>query len=234
MHDSKIGFREWGIAIFLVATNIKGTACTKLAHDLGVTQKTAWYMTMRILEAYSNVTTVFKGEGEVEVDKTYIGRREANKHEYKKQNSGRGPVCKTAVIGIKDRETGLIVAKPLTDWTKKTLQGFIQDIVEEGSTVYADAQKSYMGLKGLGYEHAKVKHSANQYVDFQAHTNEIESFWSLKKRGISGVHHWVSVKHLPAYVEEFATRSNLRKGGTLNFMEHVAKRMFDDQLPNSV
>ena len=226
MHDSKFGFRAWAITVFLVTTNTKGTTSTKLAHDLGVMQKTAWYLTMRIREAYSNVTTVLKGEG----DETYIGGKEANKHEHKKLNSGRGQVGKTAVIGIKDRETGHIVAKPVTDTIKEMLQSFIQDIAEEGSTLYTDAHKNYIGLKGLGYEHAKVEHSANQDVDGQAHTNGIESSWSLTKRGISGVHHRVSVKHLPAYVDEFVTQSNLRKVCTLNFMEHVAKRMFDRPL----
>lgn len=227
MHDSKIGFCEWAIANFLVATSITGMASTKLAHDLGVMKKTAWYM-MRIREAYSNVTSVFKGE--VEIDETYVGGKEANNHEHKKQNRERGPAGKTAVACIKERETGLIVAKTVRNTSKETLQGFIQDVVEEGSLVYTDAHKSYAGLKGSRYEHATVEHSTNRYVDGQARTNGTESFWSFKKRGISSVHHWVSVKHLPAYVDEFATRYNLRKGGKMNFMFHKTKQMFDRQL----
>lgn len=181
-------------------------ALTKLAHDLGVMKKTAWYM-MRIRESYSNVTSVYKGE--VEVDETYAGGKDANKHEHKKQNRERGPAVKKAVACIKERATGLKVAKTVRNRTKETLQGFIQDVVEEGSLVYTDAHKSYAGLKGSRYENATVEDSTNQYVDGQARTNGTESFWSLKKRGVSSIYHWVSVKHLPAYVDEFATRSNL-------------------------
>ena len=96
MHDSKIGFREWAIAIFLVSTNIKGTASTKLAHDLGITQKSAWYMKMRIREAYSMDTP--KLTGQVEVDETYIGGKEGNKPKQQKLNKRLGPVGKATVI----------------------------------------------------------------------------------------------------------------------------------------
>ena len=93
-----------------------------------------------------------------------------------------------AVVGAVERETGNIVAKPISDTTKDTLQGFIQEFVEEGSAVYTDAHKIYTGLEDLGYEHTAVKHSANQFVLGMANTSRIESFWSLMKKGVTGIH----------------------------------------------
>ena len=115
----------------------------------------------------------------------------------------------------------------MSDTTKDTLQGFIQEFVQEGSAVYTDAHKCYKGLKNLGYKHSAIKHSANQYVLEMANTSRIESFWSLMKKGVTEIQNWVSIKQLPFYVDEFATRSNLRKGGTLYFMSYIAKSMSD-------
>ena len=195
MHDSKIGFREWAIAIFLVATNIKGTPSTRLAHDLGITQKSAWYMIMLVREAYSMDTPKLKGQ--VELDETYFGGKKGNMPEHKKLNKSRGPVGKATVVGAIEREPGNIDTKPISDTTKDTLQGFIQEFVEEGSAVCTDAHKSYTGLNNLGYKHTAVMHSANLYVLGMANTSRIESFWSLMKNGVTGIHNWVSIKYLP-------------------------------------
>lgn len=231
MHDSKIGFREWAIAIFLVETNIKGTPSTKLAHDLGITQKSAWYMIMLVREAYSMDTPNVKGQ--VEVDEKYFGGKEGNMPEHKKLNKSRGPVGKATVVGANERDPGNIDTKPISDTTKDTLQGFIQELVEEGSAVYTDAHKSHKGLNDLGSEHTAVKHCANQYVLGMANTSRIESFWSLMKEEVTGIHYWVSIKHLPVYVYKFTTRSNLRKSGTLYFMSHIAKSMLGRRLSYS-
>ena len=223
-YRSNIGYREWAIAIFIMTTNIKGTSSTKLAHDLGITQKSAWYMAMRIREAYNGKDPILL-ETALEVDEAYFGGVEKHKHEDKKLNKGRGAVGKIAVVGIKERKTGRVVAQPGKDTTKETLQDFIQDYVEEGSKIYTDEFKSYSGLEEKGYEHSTVKHSAGEWVRQQAHTNGIESFWALLRRSYHGTHHWMSAKRLESYVNEFAIRSNIRGYGTANAMEMIAKDM---------
>ena len=229
MHKSNIGYREWAIALFIMTTNIKGTSSTKLAHDLGISQKTAWFMAMRIREAYKGQDPILL-EIAVEVDEAYFGGVEKHKHEDKKQKKGCGAVGKLAVVGLKERETGRLIAQPVKNTTKETLQEFIQDNFETGSTIYSDEYKSYQGLEEKGYEHETVKHSAGEWVRKQAHTNGIESFWALLRRSYHGTHHWLSAKHLACYINEFATRSNLRGDVTINFMEHIAREMFGKRL----
>lgn len=209
--EGKIGLHKWLMAMYMLHTARKGVPSTQMAKELGVTQKTAWFLNHRIREAMKQRGGMFGGE--VEVDETYIGGKEANKHTHKKLHAGRGAVGKQAVVGVKERN-GKVVAMPVQSTDKETLHGIINAVVAQGSTVYTDNHRSYLGLNG--YSHHAVNHSVSEYVRDQAHTNGIESFWALLKRGYYGIYHHMSAKHLHRYVNEFSHRHNAAQCDTID------------------
>ena len=220
MAASNLGLQVWILAIYLLTTSLKGTSSMKLHRDLGVTQKTAWHLAHRIRAMWQKDVEALL-EGPVEADETYIGGKETNKHASKKLNAGRGTVGKIPVTGLKDRVTNEVRAQVIQPVNRANVKGFVEENMTLESMLYTDESLVYDGFPN----HEAVQHGVGEYVRDQAHTNGIESFWALLKRGYYGTYHKMSEKHLARYIGEFAGRHNARAVDTIQQMALMAQGM---------
>jgi transposase-like protein len=206
--DSPISLSKWLPAIWLYSAGKKGRSSHQLARDLGVTQKTAWFISHRIRLAMDTDSFNAPLSGEVEVDETIMGGHDKNKHAHLRRGPWGPQVGKVAVIGLLERH-GEVRARVVTTRHKPVLQAEVRRHVAPGSTVYTDQLRSYMGLEA-DYIHEVINHS-EEYVRGSIHTNGIENFWSLFKRVIYGTHHSVEPFHLDRYLSENVQRFNTRQ-----------------------
>lgn len=213
--DSPLGMDKWMTAMWLLVNCKNGISSCEIASDLGISQKSAWFMAHRLRLAMQNGSFVkIGGSGtEVEVDETFIGGKARNMHleKRKRRITGTGAKDKVAVMGILERG-GRVRVSVVENRKKKVLQAEVKKHVEAGAALYSDALKSYEGLASQ-YAHKVIDH-AEAYVDGKIHTNGLENFWSLLKRGIGGTYVSVEPFHLFRYLDEQAYRYNNRKDMT--------------------
>ena len=232
MHRSHLSHQEWAIGLYIYMANIKGVSSMRLHRELGISQKSAWFLLHRLRTASETGEELFSGP--VEADETYIGGKRKNKSKaerkaLKEAGAGRGPVDKEAVVGVKDRKTGKIAARHVQHTDAPHVAGFVAEKTKEGSKVYTDEAAVYKALDAF-YDHESVNHSVSEFVRGMAHTNGMEAHWSMLKRGFVGTYHKMSLKHLQKYVDEFAKRHNVRNADTIDQMAEVVRGMVGKRL----
>lgn len=245
--DSAIGLDKWLAAIWVIANSKNGVSSHELGRTIGLTQKSSWFVLHRIRLAMAT-GSFERFDGEVEVDETFVGGKKRNMHKHKAAQrfaanpSGGDPsTAKVVVAGTMKRGDGIrtsskVIAQVLPDTRRATMHAHVRDTATEGSTLYTDAMLSYRGLGG-DYEHATVDH-ATHYVSGRVHTNGIENFWALLKRGLHGTYVSVAPMHLFRYIDErvftFNTRDLNDFGRFAMVLHNVAgRRLTWDELTNS-
>ncbi len=226
---SKVPMRKWAFAIYLNVTSLKSVSSMKLHRDLKVTQKTAWFMQHRLREVWKQEDNE-PFDGPAEAAETFFGGKRQNMSKDKRKalkGAGTGSVGKTIVAGVKDRATNRISAGVVPDTRTETLRGFVEDRTKPEATVYTDEHSAYAYLRR---KHVAVRHGAGEYVKGDAHTQGIESFWSMLKRAHKGTFHKISPKHLQRYVNEFAGKHGIRDSDTIEQMQAMVAGMIGKRL----
>jgi transposase-like protein len=209
--SSKLDLQIWFAAIWLCTTTSKGISSANLAKQLGITQKTAWFVLSRIREMFAQ-TAPHMLTGEVEIDETYVGGKEANKHKSKRMPKGAtGAKGKSPMVGLLQRNGNMVLRVIDADKANgETIKPIVRQFVCPSATIYTDGFGAYKDLNKEFAGHGIVKHDQGEYVNGIVHTNTIEGFWSIMKRGIIGVYHFTSHKHLQRYCNEYSFRYNNR------------------------
>ena len=221
--NTKLPLNKWFVCLYILSTSSKGVSSTQLAKQLGVTQKTAWTMMHKVRNSFPDVDKFF---GDIEIDETFVGGKEKNKHYDKKTKGtqGRNTKTKQVIVGSIQRDVygnkKQVIAKHIPNTKVKTLKKFINQNIDTKANIISDEYAGYNSLS-----HYKVNHSAKEYVRNNIfHTNNIENFWSIFKRGYIGVYHYMSKKHLQKYVNEYVFRYN-NKINLLNIILKNSKKI---------
>jgi transposase-like protein len=246
--NTKIPLQKWFLALYVFSSHKKGISSHQLAKDISVTQKSAWFLLHRLRYAFEhpNFKAVIGEDNGVEIDETFIGGKNKNRHKDKKVENSQGRSCidKTPVLGMLERTESITVERPhkvikgkmvsekvvlkrsvvicqvVANTKQETVKPIINTTITKGASVYTDEWSAYNNLH-KNFNHERVNHGAKEFVNGMAYTNNLEGFWSHLKRGIDGIYHWVSKDHLQSYVNEFTLRYNTRSQTTQNRFDLV-------------